>query len=297
MGFVLAIVAALLGAFIGPLARLAMDSGLRPLEVAFWRAALAGVAFAVHAAVLRCPRPPARDLAKLSAFGAFGMGSLYAGYLLCIREGGAALASILLYTAPVWVLLGSILFLKEKATRRTLLAMGLSMLGVLGVSVGPGFSGRGPALAFGLLSGVAYAAYFLLGKRLLSRYPAPLIFAVALPSAAVVLAILSPPHLPSLRGLYVLLPLALLGTFAVYGLQYAALSRLAPGPAAIAALVEPVGASLLSAALFGEKLGVLGWCGLGLVLVGVALTAFASPSAPPPAPVDAPVLPPGGEAP
>ena len=50
MGYAFIIAAALLWATIGPSARFALQAGVAPLEISFWRAAIGGLLFALHAA-------------------------------------------------------------------------------------------------------------------------------------------------------------------------------------------------------------------------------------------------------
>jgi len=40
---------------------------------------------------------------------------------------------------------------------------------------------------------------------------------------------------------------------------------------ALSALLEPLTAAVLSAFLLGDDLGVLGWCGAGLLVAGLAV--------------------------
>ena len=80
-------------------------------------------------------------------------------------------AAILLYTSPIWVMLMSALFFREKLTPRKLLALALAFLGCVLVS---GVSGGGltpQGLLIGLGAGFGYALYSILGTVALRRYP------------------------------------------------------------------------------------------------------------------------------
>jgi DME family drug/metabolite transporter len=115
-----------------------------------------------------------------------GVALFYVSYFRAVRAGGAAVAAILLYTAPAWVALGSWTWLGERITRRTLAALALTLGGVALVSAGSGAAAGpaaplgGAALGWGLLAGLAYASYYLFGKRYFARYDPPTIYMYAL---------------------------------------------------------------------------------------------------------------------
>ncbi|HYW14251.1 MAG TPA: DMT family transporter, partial [Longimicrobium sp.] len=181
MGYVFVAIAAVLWGLLGPVTRIALREGMGAVEVAFWRALLGASFFAVHAVAIRkvTLTLERRDLPSVAAFGVVGVAGLMACYSRAVETGGAALAAILLYTAPVWVALLSTLFLRERMTGRKLLALAVATAGVAGIAA---FSGGGgirltpAALGWGLASGFAYALYYLFGKRYFARYATATLF-------------------------------------------------------------------------------------------------------------------------
>ncbi len=71
-----------------------------------------------------------QDLPVLLLFGLVGVSLFYGAYQLAVGLGGAALASVLLYTAPAWVALLSHLVLREALDALGLLSVALTLLGV-----------------------------------------------------------------------------------------------------------------------------------------------------------------------
>jgi DME family drug/metabolite transporter len=282
LGYAYIVAAALLWATIGPAARFALRAGIEPLEISFWRAGIAGLLFLLHAATRGRLRIARHDLPAVGGFALLGVTIFYWAYFRAVELGGAALAAILLYTAPAWVALAAALWLGERLTVRKALAVAMTLAGIALVALGSGAgaavgaaraTSRVPALAWGLLAGVAYAAYYLFGKRYFARYEASTLFAYALPLGAALLLPLVSFAPKSATAWLVLLFLAVVPTYGAYLLYSLGLARLEATRAATVATLEPVAAAALAYLVWGEALRGPGYVGGALVLAGVLLVA------------------------
>jgi drug/metabolite transporter (DMT)-like permease len=268
--------AASLWALIGVFSRGVLDAGVTPLEIAFWRALLAGGFFVLHAVIrggLRLQRPV--DAVTFAGFALIGVVLFFSSLTIAIDAGGVSLAFILLYTAPVFVLLFAWLLLGEGMTLRKLVLTGLTLLGVLLVTQsGEGGSVPARALAWGLLAGLSYASYYIFGKRLLVRYAPVTIYAFILPlGAAGLLPFVS--FVPKSPGVWLLLLLlAFVSTYLAYLLYYTGLKHAQASRAVLVATLEPVVALLLAGVIIGERLGLAGIAGSVLVLAAAVLSAL-----------------------
>jgi DME family drug/metabolite transporter len=284
MGYLLVALAAVLWGSLGPVARLAFDAGVAPIELAFWRATIAGACFAAHGLARGRLRVAAADLPGLAGFALVGVTVFYWSYLRAVEIGGAALAAVLLYTAPAWVAIAAALWLGERLTRRALAALGLVLAGVVLVAFG---GGGGPTsvsaagIVWGLVSGLAYAAYYLFGKRWLARYDAPTLFMYALPIGALALlpAVRFAPKSAPAWG--AILFIAVVPTYLAYLLYAHGLRRVEATRAAMVATLEPVVAAAVAYVAWGERLGTAGTIGGALVLAGVLLATTSHGAAPP----------------
>lgn len=278
MGYLLILAAAASWALIGPVAKFAFAAGMTPLEVAFFRALLGGLFFFLHALLLRRFRLDRRVLPAVLAFGAVGVAGFYASYQLAVAYGGAALASVLLYTAPAWVAGMGALWLGERLDWAKLLAVGLTLLGVLLLGLGAGGELRLTLLGvfFGLLSGFGYALYYLFGKLYFARYPAEAIYAVAMPVGALFLFpfVHAWPRDPGVWGL--LFVIGFVSTYLAYAFYAAGLVRLEATRASVVATLEPVLASLFAYLWWGERFSALGYLGAALILAAVFLVVLGS---------------------
>jgi drug/metabolite transporter (DMT)-like permease len=276
-GYLLVFTAAVLWGLIGLFSRTILDAGVGALEIAFWRALLAGAAFALHATVAGRARVRSRrDFGALAAFALVGVTLFYAALNLAIDAGGVSLAFVLLYTAPAFVAVLAWPLLGERLTRRKAALVALAVAGVALVAQagGGGVQATPAALAWGLTAGASYAAYYLFGKWVLHRYAPVTIFAVVLPLGALGLLpfVEFVPKDPAVWAW--LTALGLVSTYLAYLVYYTGLRATEASRAVLVATVEPVVAAAIAAIAFGERLGWVGWGGAALILTAAALAAL-----------------------
>jgi drug/metabolite transporter, DME family len=278
----LVLLAAALWALITPTSRILLGAGVTPVEMAVWRGAVAWLLFVGHVAVSsRQPgeasrwRVAPRDLPGLAAFGVIGIAALYVALPLAVREGGAALASVLLYSAPAWVALMSWSLLGERPGRRRLAAVALTIGGIAAIAASSGgtISVSAAAIGWGLLAGLSYASLFIFGKRFFSRYAPAKVFVYALPVAIACLLPFADFSRPGGATLVLLLATGILSTYGAYLAYSAGLVRLEATRVATIATAEPVIASALAFALFGETFGTAGYVGAAAVIAGVIVAS------------------------
>ena len=271
-GYAYIIAAACLWGGIGPVSRLAFSEGLAPMEVAFWRATLAWIFFGGHAIVTRKVRMKARDLPVTALFALMGITVFYGSYQMAIRAGGAALASVLLYTAPAWVALMARFFFKEALSPAKLAALVLTLAGVVCVARDSGsIQVSTLAVVYGLTAGFSYSLYFIFGKHFAFRYSAPNLFLYLLPMGAATLVpwVEFAPKSPA--AWIALAFIALFSTYGAYFFYYQGLKHLEASRAAIAASLEPVVAAVAAFFWWGETFGPLGYLGAAAILVAVVV--------------------------
>ena len=273
--------AAALWGVIGLWNRRLMAAGLSPLSIVVVRnlggcALLAAFFLVRDRSVFRVER---RHLKYFFGTGVVSVVLFTVCYFSCQKLCSLAVASILLYTAPSFVVLLSAVLWKEPVTRKKLLALFLTLIGcacVCGVFSG-GLSVTLPGVLLGLGAGFFYALYSLFGRYALAHYP-PLTVTVwtFLFAGPASLALLRPAELagafagnPGLWG--TALALAVFSTALPYVLYTWGLARMEPGRASILASLEPVAATLTGALVFGEPLGPLTALGIFGVLAGVCI--------------------------
>ena len=141
-------------------------------------------------------------------------------------------------------------------------------------------------LVTGLLSGLTYGLYAVIGRPVAGRLSPPVILSYALAFGSALLILAALPTLDTLAGLpaasyALLLMLAVVHTALGFALYTFGIRHLGAGRAAIVATIEPVVAGVLGVALLGEELTALKALGGLLVLAGAALAQVRPGKAPP----------------
>lgn len=269
VGLSLVFAAAVLWGLLGFFSAALLGLGLGDTEIAFWRAALGGAAFAAHAWASRRTRTlRPREALGTACFAAVGVSLFYVALVRAIDDGGISLAFVLLYTAPAWVTLlaGPVLGERPTAFGWTLTALAVLGVALVSFSRGEGVTPTPSAIGWGLAAGFGYASYYLVGKRLLERQSPAQLYGLALPLGAIGIA----PFVdwtPKPAAAWALLAgAALVSTYLAYLLYGLGLRRTTASRAVLVATVEPVVAGGVAWVVFGERLGPLGLVGAVIVL-------------------------------
>lgn len=173
--------------------------------------------------------------------------------------GGAAIPALLLYTAPIFVMILSAMIFKEKITTRKIVALILTFAGlgfVTGAFTGTEHLSIG-ALLLGLGSGLGYALYSIFGKLVTDKYNAVTItfytFVVAAIGVIPMAGIVSKVQLLwNGKAIVAALGLALVSTVLPFLFYTKGLQKVEASKASILATVEPFMASIVGVVCFHE---------------------------------------------
>lgn len=198
-------------------------------------------------------------------------------YFSCQQVSSLAVASVLLYTAPSFVVLLSAVLWHEPVGGKKIAALGLTLLGcalVCGVFAGDlGVSLRGVLLGLG--AGFFYAMYSIFGRYALAHYtPMTVTVWTFLVAGSASLTMVRPQELGVLTdpaNLATALGLIVFSTVLPYLFYTWGLAGMESGKASILASLEPVVAAVIGAVVFHEPISALTVAGIALVLGGVAI--------------------------
>jgi DME family drug/metabolite transporter len=268
----------------GPLSTALYAEGAALTGIGFWRILLGTLAFAAYGLVNRdLFRMDRRGMLLVGGLGGVLVALFEVAYQFGIAGAGVAGAAALLYLAPVGVAILARPILGERLTALRLTLASLVMVGAWFTVRGghPGLSGV-PVTSLvvgvtgGLLAAASYAGTTILARWAVPRYGTFKVLFWEIAGGTLLLAVILPlagqTPLPPTTGAGWLFVLALAAGPVVLAnvFFFNAVKRIDAAPTAIAATIEPVVGALLALMLFDQRLQVLGWVGLALVIFGVS---------------------------
>lgn len=200
-------------------------------------------------------------------------------YMKAVNLTSLGVAAVLLYTAPTFVMLFSILLFGEKMTKTKGVVLLMTFVGCILVTGllegGAAFTWQG--IAIGLASGVGYALYSIFGTYAIrAGYGSLTISLYTFLLATIVMALLVEPlevvsSIHQMRQWPLAVSFALLTTVVPYLCYTKGLSGLPASKASVTATIEPVVAAILGIVVFREGVSMLKLTGIILVLSSVVV--------------------------
>ncbi len=283
LGAVYIILAALMWGAFPMFNRILYASGITVMQAVSARACIAALIYAIWGMLAGTFKGLKwRDLAFLAVYGWISVLGTYVFYSLAIRELSGAMASILLYTAPAFVILFNRIFYKDPITPLKLAALIVSFGGcclVVRVYDPASLTLNMVGIAFGLASGIAYSLLTVIGRKAYARgYTVMHNTFVPAIAVGIAMCLISPPwSIPMPNGTVLLcfLCVGIVGSVLPYFLYLKGLSTGIDGAAAILlANLEPVTATVLGYFVFADLLELPQIFGMGVVLIGSVLPSL-----------------------
>jgi len=252
---------------------------IAPLTLACWRAAIVSLVLAAILAVIRPSllRIRRQDIPFFAAYGFFGVAMFNALWIYSVSLSGAAVATVLVYTGPAFVVIAARWLFHEPITRFKVLAIILSLAGCILVTGAYDLSQlrlNPLGIIAGVGIGVGFAFYSLFGKLSAPRHSPWTATVYSFGFGAFFLLLTQrPTQLISMGNaplgwltLFVLAPGPTLGGYALYT---ASLRYLPVSVASLIATLEPVITAIMAFFLLGERLGTVQLVGALLIILGV----------------------------
>ncbi len=214
--------------------------------------------------------------------GIFSVLAMCLFYYGAIMETSAAVAVILLYTAPIFVMIMSLIFFKERITAKKIFSFCFAITGsalVSGIASGIKISAIG--IFFGLMSGFTYSLYGIFTSFFMKKNKDPLLFtAINFLFAAIGALLISKPweiaritsnseSVPFSILIYFLL--ALCTAVLPFLLYTGGLVGVKPDTASILAFTEPLTACIFGVFVLGQPMDSFGAVGIVCVCVAIVI--------------------------
>jgi drug/metabolite transporter (DMT)-like permease len=289
--------AATLWATNGTVAKVILQSGdLSSLRLAEVRSTGAFVGLALVLAVVRPAglRPSRRELPFLVAFGVLGLALVQWTYFAAIDRLDIGIALLIQYTAPLLIALWARIVMGEHVRARIWIALALALFGLgLVVDVWRGLSLDGLGVLFAFGAALSFAFYILMAERGVGRRDPASLVCLGLAFSSVFWAFVQPwwsfptgivDDDVSLLGnvseynlpvWLLMLWVIVFGTMVPFGLLVGGLRHLSATRVGLAAMFEPVAATVVAYLWLDEALSGLQAAGGAIVLAAILLAQTA----------------------
>jgi len=280
-GYLYVVLAALLWGLSGSSAKFLFNGGITPFQLVQIRVTISA-ALLFLCLLIRFPsllKISRSDIFYFVLFGAVGMAGVQFTYMFAISKIKVAAAILLHYQAPNFIALYSVVFMREKLNRLTLIPLVGATIGcylVVGAYNLEVLSMNIVGIISGLLSAVAFAWYAIHGEYGMRRYNPWTVLFYALLFGAVVWNILHPPleafmHAYSPVQWLWILYIAVLGTLVPYGLYLEGINLIRSTRASITATLEPITAGIISYFFLDEIMEIPQIAGGVIVIASIIL--------------------------
>lgn len=291
MGYVYALLAAMLFGANGSLSKVIMEAGITPTQLTQFRTL--GTCLLAGAVLLIVDRSAfrlkPRQIAIMAILGIVGVGLLQASYSVAVQLLPVGIALLLEYLAVLFVAVIAFFFLKEKVKPRLWVAIACVLVGLAVVAEIWASELNGLGVVMALIAAATLTVYFLVGERQVTQTSPlavafwtmgfatlfwaffsgwwnlrPSVFAVPVSLGGNLDGAVMPLWVP-------LVTTILLGSFAPFMFSFLALKHLRATTVGVVASSEVIFAFLFAWLWLGEQLNAVQLTGAAVVLVGIIL--------------------------
>lgn len=199
-------------------------------------------------------------------------------YFYTIQHSSMSLAAMLLYTAPIFVMIMASIFFHEKITAIKIVALIAAISGCVMICTTKQAAPVSPFIVFtGLGSGFCYALYSIFGEVALKKYTSATVtfytflFAAVASMFVVDFNTIGTVYKTDPGAILLAIVFAIVSAFFPYLLYTQGLKNTEPGKAAVMATFEAVVASVAGIVVFNESITLVAILGIVLVLSSVVL--------------------------
>jgi len=281
---VLIIIAAAMWGMMGLFSRPLTSMGLGSVEITLTRYIITIAVLFVVILILdrKLFRIKIRDIWMFIGTGLCSM--LLANTLYCMaqQELSLSLAVVLLYTSPCFVMIFSVIFLKERMTRQKLTALILAFSGCILCSgiFGAATNFNLYGILLGLGSGITFSLYTVIGRFAIGKYSAYTIaFYTFLIAGICILPLSDIGSIPTVceahqDAIWYILGMGTIVTAIPYFVYNLGLKGTEAGKASVLSFTEPLVSTILGFVVYSECPDGFGLIGIAMMFVSVILLSI-----------------------
>lgn len=219
---------------------------------------------------------------RLVIFAIVGMLAVQYTYMASIKEGNAAVATLLQYLAPVMIIVWVVLRRQSKFTKKDFVTIVLALGGSFFLLTNGSLSALAvplPAIIWGLLSGLTLAFYTLYAIRLLKRFDSLVVVGWAMVLAGLTMSFFKAPWDVDVSNwttatIVYLIIVIFFGTMLAFWFYIESLKTLSAKETSLLGNIEPLTAVLATVLWLKEPFGTYQWFGATLILMMMVYIAL-----------------------
>lgn len=214
-----------------------------------------------------------KSILLLLFYGIFGLMFCQYTYFVAIKLSNAAIATVLQYTAPAFIIILVSLKAKKIPQKIEILALFLAMLGVVFLATHGKFSLSLPtnALVFGLISALCIVIYSIAPIPLNKAYGTATTLSLGLIIGGIVASLFTEnlwnfEAINDTQSRFALFGVIFFGTIIAFSFYMLGLNLIGPSRASLIASVEPISAAIFSHIFLGTQFVFMDYLGFFLIL-------------------------------
>lgn len=260
-------------------AKMAYSAGTSTYTLLFLRFLVATVFMFSLMIIRKLPLPSGREIISFILLGAFGYAGQAFCYFMALNYASASVVSLLIYTYPALVMIGSVIFLKERVTTLKIFSLILALVGAF-VIIGAEFNASPPGIILAVLSAVFYSIYILINSKIVKAGMGIQSSAFTMLGVVVVYGVMNlfagftPPT--ETNGIIAIFLIAMISTVLAFWSFLTGLEKIGASTTALVSTLEPVVIILSSVIILSEKLTINIILGGILILTALVLTTLSA---------------------
>ncbi|MBR5155797.1 MAG: DMT family transporter [Clostridia bacterium] len=280
---VFVLLAGVLWGLVGPVVKSLRDLGLTSIQISALRWIFAGILMIAIVFILdkKLLKIHIRDIWWFFCTGVICILLSSTLYFVTMPLASVAVANVLMYTSPVWIMIFAVILFGEKITRNKVLALLLAFFGcilITGILNPGGFAVTLLGLFTGLGSGLLYGLYSIFGKFVLKKYDSITVtlYTAAFAGFGALFIIDIPQTFNLISGnINIVTNLALIVfvmTIAPYTLYTLGLKNTLATRASIFSCIEPMTSALVGTIFMQEPFSIFQFAGIVMILAAGLIT-------------------------
>lgn len=282
-GIILVLIATLFWGMMGVTSRTLGNAGIDSMSISFFRCLIASIGFGIFLFIFNKDafKVDLKGIIISSIYGIVTFGLSFTTFNIAVERVPIAVATVLMFTNPIWVTIFNAIFFKEKITGKKAIVIILAITGCLLISniFGVGFENLDVVgLLVGLSTGVLFALQLVIPRFFEGKYTKDSMLIYGFIASAIVLAFftnftgIGNAITSSASPIFVVLNILSIGVLSTFiaNISYVkATDYIETGVASVLVALEPVLGSLFAYLVYGETL-------TGLQLIGGLLIIIAA---------------------